>query len=154
MTLTELEHNITIQRPVQEVFAFVSRAENMPRWAEKITEAVQTSDGPVEIGTTCYVVSKAMGVEAKQDFVVTEYERDRLYAARSTSGPVAMEIRFSLETTDGGTRLHVTSSAELSGFMKLASPLLIRRLKKQPVVPMYETYVKEALGEGEAVSHG
>ena len=55
MAETKLELSIFIKRPINEVFEFVSKAENMPKWADKIVDAAQTSDGPIEVGTTCYV---------------------------------------------------------------------------------------------------
>ena len=70
-------------------------------------------------------------MELKQDFVVTECEKNHVYGAKSTSGPVSMETRYEFETVEGGTRLHLNVTAELGGFIKFAGPLLTRRLKKQ-----------------------
>ena len=131
MAETKIELTVVINRPVAEVFAFIARADNMPRWAKYITDAAQTSEGPVDVGTTCYVVSKMMGMQVKQDFTVTECIPDRVYAARSTSGPVPMESRYVLEEASGATELHVTVTTDLSGVMKMAGPLLNRRLRKQ-----------------------
>ena len=126
-----LEYTVTINKPISEVFAFVSRPENMPKWAQNVTEAIQTSEGPVQVGTTCSVVSKAMGKQLDQDFVVTEYEPDRVYAAKTTVSPFPMETRYTLKAVDGGTIVHAETSAELGGFMKMAGPLLAVMLKKQ-----------------------
>jgi uncharacterized protein YndB with AHSA1/START domain len=131
MAQTKFEFTVVINRPVEDVFEFLSRAENMPRWAENVIEAVQTSEGRVDVGTTCHVVTKGMGMQVKQDFVVTECQQNRLYAAKSTSGPVQVENRYILEADNGGTKLYAYSSADLGGFMGLAGPLLNRKLKKQ-----------------------
>ena len=126
-----MEYSVVIDRPIAEVFEFLSKAENMPRWAKYIADAAQTSEGPVDVGTTCYVVSKMMGMQVKQDFTVTECIPDRVYAAKSTSGPVPMESRYVLEEASGGTEVHVSVTTDLSGIMKMAGPLLIRKLRKQ-----------------------
>ena len=131
MAESEIELTVVINRPVAEVFAFIARAENMPRWAKYITDAAQTSEGAVDVGTTCYVVSKMMGMNVKQNFTVTECIPDRVYAAKSTSGPVPMESRYVLEEASGATELHVSVTTDLSGVMKMAGPLLIRKLRKQ-----------------------
>ena len=131
MAETKIEYTVVINRPIAEVFAFISKADNMPRWAKYITEAAQTSEGPVDVGTTCYVVSKMMGLQVKQDFTVTECIPDRVYAARSTSGPVPMESRYVLEEASGATEVHVSTTTDLSGVMKMAGPLLTRKLRKQ-----------------------
>ena len=126
-----MEYTVVIDRPTAEVFAFIAKAENMPRWAKYVADAAQTSEGPVDVGTTCYVVSKMMGMQVKQDFTVTECIPDRVYAAKSTSGPVPMESRYVLEEASGATEVHVSTTTDLSGVMKMAGPLLIRKLRKQ-----------------------
>ena len=131
MAETRMELSIIIKRPINEVFDFVSRAENMPKWAEKIVDAAQTSEGAIEVGTTCYVTVRAMGHEARQDFVVTECVEDTTYAAKSTSGPVHMETRYDLESTQEGTKVHATVVANMGGLMAVAGPFLARKMKKQ-----------------------
>ena len=131
MAETSMELSIFIKRPISEVFEFVSKAENMPKWAAKIVDAAQTSEGPVGVGTTCYVVAKAMGWEAKQDFVVTQCIEDKTYVAKSTSGPLQMETRYDLEQVDGGTNLRASVVASMSGMMAIAGPLIARKMKTQ-----------------------
>ncbi len=148
MAETKIELTVVINRPVAEVFSFIAKADNMPRWAKYIADAAQTSEGAVDVGTTCYVVSKMMGMQMKQDFAVTECIPDRVYAAKSTSGPVPMESRYVLEEASGGTGLHVSVTTDLSGVMKMAGPLVTRRLRKQ----MREDHenLKRYLESGEA----
>ena len=67
-----------------EVFAYLSKPENMPKWAEATLDAAQTSQGPVDVGTTCYVVNKAMGMQVNLDFVVTEFEPGPRIRIRTT----------------------------------------------------------------------
>ena len=126
-----MELKIFIQRPVAEVFEFLSKAENMPKWAEKIVDAAQTSDGAVNVGTACYIVSKAMGREATQDFVVTECVENLKYSAKSTSGPVEMETSYQLEPTDDGTNVHSITKVYMSGMMALAGPIMAHKMKSQ-----------------------
>jgi hypothetical protein len=46
------EESIVIERPVPEVFAFVSNTTNDPLWHTTVVEGHQTSEGPVGLGTT------------------------------------------------------------------------------------------------------
>lgn len=43
-------NTITIARPVAEVFAFLARFENLPRWNQAISETRQTTIGRVGAG--------------------------------------------------------------------------------------------------------
>ena len=126
-----VEHTVVIDRPIEEVFAFMADVENLQRWAENTIEARQTSEGPVSAGTTCTVRSKAMGRVMAHHFVVTEYEPHTTYAAKSTSGPFPMHMRYSLEPTDGGTRVHTVTEADLGGIARIAAPVLTGMAKKQ-----------------------
>jgi hypothetical protein len=47
-----------ISRPVDQVFAFLVDASTTPDWTPGLTEARQTSDGPVGAGTTVLFIGK------------------------------------------------------------------------------------------------
>jgi uncharacterized membrane protein len=131
MAKTRIEHTVIINRPVEEVFAFMEQAANMPKWAEKVVEAEQTSPGPVGLDTTCRVVNQAMGQTFEQTFVVTEYERNRIYAAKTTSGPIDMSMKYTIEPMDGGTKLHVVTEGEMTGIMSMVGPVIKRMAENQ-----------------------
>ncbi len=46
------ENTVTIQRPAEDVFAFLADFENIPRWNYAIAATKKTSPGPVGVGTT------------------------------------------------------------------------------------------------------
>ncbi len=46
------EHNVVIERPIEEVFAFVTDPNNDPLWQSTSLETEQTSEGPVDVATT------------------------------------------------------------------------------------------------------
>ncbi len=61
--MIDVARSITINRPVAEVFAYVSEVSNEPAWHTDVLEARQTSAGPIGIGTTFLIrVKPSMGV--------------------------------------------------------------------------------------------
>jgi len=48
-----------VDRPVEEVWDFISTFENTTRWSRGVLEARQTSDGPLGVGSTLQTVVKA-----------------------------------------------------------------------------------------------
>lgn len=61
--MIDVARSITINRPVAEVFAYVSDVSNEPAWHTDVLEARQTSEGPIGIGTTFLIrVKPSMGV--------------------------------------------------------------------------------------------
>ena len=129
--MATLDFSIEINRPLEEVFAFVSNPENMPRWSSTGSEVKITSAGPIGVGTTYRSVVTILGRRIEVEVEITEYEPNRSFAQKSKSGPFPVESRTTFERVDGGTRVNSTSVAEPGGFFKLAEPLLVRMVKRQ-----------------------
>jgi uncharacterized membrane protein len=129
--MAKLELSVVINRPAEEVLAFLSNPENSPKWSSGSGEAKITSAGPMGVGTTYRTVRTVLGrrIEGENEF--TAYEPNRSYATKSTSGPVPMESRVTFERVEGGTRVTGTLVGEPGGFFKLAEPLLVSMIKRQ-----------------------
>ena len=50
--MATVEINLIINQPIEEVFAFVSNSENLPRWRSTVLECKKTSKGPLGVGST------------------------------------------------------------------------------------------------------
>jgi hypothetical protein len=98
----EFENTIRIDRPVGEVFAFLSDFENLPKWSYYVLEVRQLSEDPIGIGTTYHQVRKT----DQQDFRIIEFELDHTVAVRTLpqSSP-SFERRFTLYEEGDTTRL-------------------------------------------------
>lgn len=53
--------SIVIDRPAEEVFAFVADAENNPRWRSYVVDTAWLDDGPMRVGRQGRQVSKVLG---------------------------------------------------------------------------------------------
>jgi len=129
--MATLELSIVINRPVEEVFAFVSNPENNPMWSSVSKEVKITSAGPIGVGTTYRSVVAFLGRRMEGEVEFTEYEPNRSFAQKTRSGPVPVESRVTFERVEGGTRVTNTQVAEPGGFFKLAEPLLVSMIKRQ-----------------------
>ena len=129
--MATLELSIVINRPVEEVFAFVGNPENIPKWSSLSREVKITSAGPIGVGTTYRSVVAFLGRRIEGETEITEYEPNRSFAEKSKSGPFPIENRTTFERVDGGTRVNFTAVAEPGGFFKLAEPLLVGMIKRQ-----------------------
>jgi uncharacterized protein YndB with AHSA1/START domain len=120
-----------INQPLEEVFAFVSNPENIPKWSSMGSEVKITSAGPIGVGTTYRNVVTLLGRRIEREVEITAYEPNRSFAQKTRSGPFPVGSRMTFERVDGGTRVNLTSVAEPGGFFKLAEPLLVRMIKRQ-----------------------
>ena len=129
--MIELERSLTIRRPVEEVFAFVTNVENSPRWQAWAVDARVVSEGPLGVGTRYEYVARFLGRKIESQSEVTAYEPDKRYAWKVTSGPIPAEASLDFEPVNEGTRIILTGKGEPGGFFRLAEPPIGRILKRQ-----------------------
>jgi carbon monoxide dehydrogenase subunit G len=98
----EFENTIPIDRPIDEVFAFLSDFENIPKWNYYVLEVRQLSESPIGIGTTYHQVRKS----DQQDFRIIEFEANNTVAVKTLpqSSP-SFERRFTLYEEGETTRI-------------------------------------------------
>lgn len=127
-----LQHSVAINRPVEEVFAFVTTEDNDPKWVKAMEESKMTSEGPTGVGSTGRQVSRFMGKRMEIDYVVTEWEPNRYWTMRTTKGAsFPVQGTQSFEEIEGGTKITVDFQVETKGFFKLADPLIALMMKRQ-----------------------
>lgn len=125
------ESSIIINRPVEAVWAYMSDFANMPLWSTGTIETRLISEPPVRKGTTYIYVGQFLGQRLEVTSEVTEFEPNRAWAYKSISGPIASAARYGLEPVDGGTRVTISAEGEMSGFFKLAEPVMAAMIKRQ-----------------------
>jgi len=126
----KFEASIVVNRPVETVWAYMADFQNMPVWSPDTAETRITSEGPVQKGTTYVWVGQAMGRRIEVNAQVTEFEANRGWGYQSLSGPFASSARFVLEPVNGGTKVTISEEADVSGFFKLAEPVIARMGKR------------------------
>lgn len=129
--MARAEVSTTINRPVEDVFAVVSNPESSPKWSSASLESTKTSAGPIGVGTTTRAVSKLLGRRIESEMEVIEFEPNRRFATRSTSGPFPIQATVTFEGVSGGTRISALIEAEPGGFFKVAEPLLVNIARRQ-----------------------
>ncbi len=129
--MKKLETTITINRPIEEVFAYVTDLRNNIQWMTGVIAAEMTSPGPVKVGATYKFDIKTMGMKMETSGEVTAYEPPKKYAWKATSGPFPMSGGTTFESVEGGTRVTDVIEAEPGGFFKIAEPLLMKQQQSQ-----------------------
>ncbi len=123
------ENTVTIQKPAEEVFAFLADFENIPKWNYAIDETHKISAGPVGVGTRYRQIRSVPG-RSVEGFEVTVFEPARRLAMHGQIGPFRATISYELEAGAGGTRL--VNNVELDAsqaMLRLAAPLATPRIK-------------------------
>ena len=125
------EMSVEINRPVEEVFSFFSNLDNRRQWILGLEELEQTSEGPVGVGTTWRDTVRAMGRRMESTAEITGYEPNKQWKEKGSSGSIQGEVNITFDSVEGGTRVSGLADLKIGGFLKLASPIVTRTLKKR-----------------------
>ena len=118
-----------VERPVPEVFAYLTDPERLHEWQENTIEV--HLDGPLRPGARMREVRKGPAGKRVESVVeVVAYEPDHVFDLRIVDGPLHVHGDHRLEPIDGGTRIHFTGHGELTGAKRLLRPLLPGLFKK------------------------
>lgn len=129
--MVSLETSIVIDRPVEEVFELVENPENNLLWQSGILESKLTSEGPIKVGSTFSSTYVFLGRRIEIEPEITQYEPNKNVAFKVTSGPVPIDVRYTFESIDGGTRVSLVAEWEVGGLFKFAVPLVERSVQRQ-----------------------
>jgi uncharacterized protein YndB with AHSA1/START domain len=127
----QFDFALEIDRPVEEVFAYISDADRLADWDPRVVRVVRETEGPLGVGTRFRETRKVFGREVDQVVEVSEYEPPNRFSLRIVSGPLPINARNLLERIDGRTRLRLFAEGELSGLARAAQPLVKRLVKRQ-----------------------
>ncbi len=119
MKTVRIEADIVIDRPVEEVFAYLSNPENYVKWEVHCRGSEVTSEGPIGVGTTYSDEVQFLGRRIKQIFEITEYEPNRKLSQKTISGPMGATGSFSFESVEGGTKVTIVGEADPRGLWRL-----------------------------------
>ena len=111
-----LTTTITIKRPAEEIFGWLTNFSNHTQWQPNLVEAVGTSPGPVGVGTTYRYVAEVMGRKFPSTGEVTAYEPNRIWGQKGHGGPVPVEMIYQFEAAGSNTKITVTMNAPMGGY--------------------------------------
>ena len=129
--MIKVEHSVVINRPVAEVFAFVTDPANEIKWQDGVVSAKVTSAGALGVGSEVAETRKFMGRDMVSKIKVSTYEANKKYVFKVADGPVPFEMSQTYESTGNGTKISVAIEGEPGGFFKLAEGMVRKQLETQ-----------------------
>ncbi len=129
----KFEGTAEIDRPVEEVFAFLADGRNDPEFSPRVREIVKTTDGPTSVGTVYRSVVKDAGMTTRREFRISEFQAPRTirWTELSKNLVTATEGGYDLVALPGGrTRLTVFNTLEGHGLGKLLEGLAVKAARK------------------------
>jgi len=123
---------VVIDRPIDEVFAFLADGENDPKFSSRVLEIAKTTDGPPGVGTVYASTVKDAGMKTKREFELTEFEAPTKirWAETSKNLVTATEGGYDLAPAGAGTSLSFFNVLEGHGPGVLFAGLALRSARK------------------------
>ena len=122
-----IQETVLIDRPAEDIFAFLDHPENHPKFVPGMLEFKKLSPGPLgQVGATVRGVRRFLGWRMELPYEITEYKPNSRLAMEGAMGPVRFNDGYILEALEGsGTRVRFWLELKLTGLMKLARPFAV-----------------------------
>ena len=130
--MARLLARVTVNRPIAEVFQYVVDGDKVPQWRKSCVEITRSSPDPLGPGSKELYKMKTMGRRFAVTMDVTEFEPNRKYSWKATSGsPFPMQGSFTFAAVDGRTEVAELTEISLSGLLRLAEPLIVWMFRRE-----------------------
>lgn len=122
------EASILINRPVEQVFAFLSDPQNRSKWQANLVKSEKVTDGSVRLGTRLREFRQMGRREVETHVEVTSLESNQRFSTKTITKPLVTD-NYMFESENGGTRIRHQYTMTTSGIMRLLEPLIAGSVK-------------------------
>jgi uncharacterized protein YndB with AHSA1/START domain len=102
--MPKLEASVLIARPVDQVWEYLTKAENLSVWVPVLDRVTQMTDGPVRVGTRWQGTMRFLGIAFTALVEFTQCEVNRAAELKSVDSKFGFSCSATFEDVDGGTR--------------------------------------------------
>jgi carbon monoxide dehydrogenase subunit G len=145
----KFEGTAEIDRPIEEVFAFLADGTNDRKFSPRVQEITKTTDGPTAVGTVYASTVKDAGMTTKREFRITEFQQPTRirWTELSRNTVTSQEGGYDLEPLPGGgTRVTIFNVLEGHGVGKLLVGVALLAARRD--APAFAGRIKAAVEAG------
>ena len=115
---------LVIDRPVEEVWNYITDISNMPVWEDSGAVWKQMSEGPIQVGALIQSSISALGRTVTFHLRVIEFEPNRAFSVEAVAGRTkGTKISYLLQPVESGkTRLSRVTDAQFHGIVRALQP--------------------------------
>jgi uncharacterized protein YndB with AHSA1/START domain len=126
------EATTVVDRPIEEVFAYLAAGENDPTFSARVLEMRKATDGPVAAGTIFHSTVKDGGMTTQREFELTEFDAPTRirWTERSKNAVTVPTGGYDLAPDGDRTRVTIFNEFEGHGFGKLIVGFALRAARK------------------------
>jgi uncharacterized protein YndB with AHSA1/START domain len=131
--MISIESTVSVERPADEVFAFIADVRNDPRWHTDVLDARLVKDTVIGRGSTFQIRTKpVMGISGGS-VTVSEYEPPRRVVFQVRMGKLEPRTTFTVVPNGRGCEVTRRIEMEPQGLMRLMAPLMTGMLRRSNI---------------------
>lgn len=124
--MAQIEGEIVIGRPVEDVFDFVADERNEPRFNPQMTSVDKLSDGEIGLATQFRAEVMSGGRTLPMVIEFTSFDRPHRLGSRTTMSGMVILGELTFESVgEGGTLMRWAWEMQPSGAMRLLKPVIV-----------------------------
>jgi len=127
--MINLDFGVLVDRPMKDVFAFVSNPNNMSQWNSAVISLEQSTPGKVDVGTKFKTTGEMMGRRIEGEMQITTYEPDTKCGFQLQAGPMLVNLTLNFKTVGTGTKVSLNAQGNPGGIFKLAEGVMTGQVK-------------------------
>jgi uncharacterized membrane protein len=116
--------------PREAVFAYLADFRNAPKWQKEL-ESVRLDDGPFPIGRKVVETRRFLNLRIDAPGLLVDWQPPESFTVRGSSGPLAVESKYSCREAPGGTQVTLQLTMTPHGPASLIEPVLRSAMRRQ-----------------------
>jgi ligand-binding SRPBCC domain-containing protein len=124
------ETSVRVERPIEDVFDFVSDPTRFPIWNSAVQAVHRTSGEAGGLGSTYSMERDLPTGQVENGLEVFAREHPSVFGIRTTSGPTPFVYRYRFACDGADTVVHLDASVELPGAAAVLGRLAARAVRR------------------------